>query len=61
MSNEQKLEQKLEQLVQNYYKATSWETRGDYFFTIVDVFNKLKAKGYESKMMTVMQNIIVLG
>lgn len=55
------LEQKLKQLVDDYYSAESWEDQGEQFFHIVDVFNYLKGKGYESKMMTVLQNIIVMG
>ena len=55
------LEQKLEQLVDDYYSAESWDDKGDCFFHIVDVFNYLKGKNYESKMMMVLQNIIVMG
>ena len=51
----------LAEIVDSYYKATEMEVRAHFFFTIVDVYNKLKANGYSSKMMTVMQNIIVMG
>lgn len=58
---EEHLENYLKDLVDKYYKAEDFNKKGDYFFAIVDVYEDLRNKGYESHMMMVLQNIIVLG
>lgn len=55
------MEAKVRDLINRYYKATDWNEKGDLFFTIVDVYKKLRAKNYSGQLMTELSNIIVMG
>ena len=47
--------------IKKYYEAKTVDEKADAFFTIVSIYEQLKAKGYESQTMTQLSNIIVLG